>query len=39
MVRITPKIEISFIASKVLFERTNHVSKNQSRTRDDHHLG
>ena len=29
-VRIAPIIEINFIASEVLFERTKHFSKNQS---------
>jgi hypothetical protein len=38
-VRITPIKEIRFIATEVLFERTKYVSKNQSCTRDDYHVG
>jgi hypothetical protein len=39
IVRITPIIEIRFIVSELLFESTKHASKNQSCTRDDHHVG
>jgi hypothetical protein len=39
IVTITPIIEIRFIASEGLFERTKHVCKYQSCTRDDHHVG